>query len=160
MILTDTSISGFHKIIVRWTATDVFALCVDAGTILARLRAFTLVYVSAIAAGAIEFVALVTLAAEHAKDVFTVAENTQIAEHLALVDVYASLLVVFVRVHETHLALAAIGTWIIQTMPVLAKCAVLRALVYVLAAVAVASKAGVAYALREPILKSIRKFIF
>lgn len=136
-----------------WTATDVFALRVDAGAILARLRTLALVHVSAIAAGTIEFVTLVTLAAEHAEDIFTVTENAQVAEHLALVDVYARLFVVLIRVHETHLAFAAISTRIIQAVPVLAKCAVFRALVDVLAAVAVASKASVAHALQEQISK-------
>lgn len=97
----------------RWAATDVFALCVDAGTVLARLRALALVDVGAITAGTVQLVALVTLAAEHAEDVLTVAEDAQVAKHLALVDVYARLLVVLIRVHETHFALAAISAGIV-----------------------------------------------
>lgn len=132
-----------------WTPADVFALRVDAGTILAGLRTLALVYVGTVAAGTVELVALVALAAEHAEDVLTAAEDAEIAEHVTLIDVHTRLLVTFIRVHETHLTFTAISTWIIQAVPILTERAVLRALVDVLAAVAVASKTSVAYTLQE-----------
>lgn len=97
----------------RRASTDIFALRIDAGAVLARLWALALVYVGAVAAGAVQFIALVTLAAEHAEDVLAVAKHAQVAEHLALVDVDASLLVMLVRVHEAHLAFATISPRII-----------------------------------------------
>lgn len=54
----------------RWASADIFALCIDASAVLAGLRAFALVYVGAVAAGIVQFVALVALAAEHAEDIF------------------------------------------------------------------------------------------
>lgn len=110
---TDTGIPGFHQFMMRWAPTNVFALRVDTGAVLAGLRALALVHVGAVAAGTIELVALVALAAEHPEDVFAVTKDAEIAEHLALVDVYASLFVTFVWVHETHLALAAISARIV-----------------------------------------------
>lgn len=130
-----------------WTPADVFALRVDAGAILAGLRTLALVYIGAVAAGTVELVALVALAAEHAEDVLAAAEDAEIAEHVTLIDVHARLLVMFIRVHETHLTFTAISTWIIQAVPILAERAILCALVDVLAAVAVASKTSVAYTL-------------
>lgn len=127
----------------------VFALRVDAGTVLTGLRTFALVHVGAVAAGAVQLVALVAFAAEHAENVLAAAENAQVAEHLTFVDVYARLLVVFIRMHEAHLALASIRSWIIQAMSVLAEGVVLRTFVDVLAAVAVAPKASVAHALQK-----------
>lgn len=131
----------------RRAPADVFALRVNASAILARLRAFALVHVGAVAAGAVQLVALVALAAEHAEDVLAAAEDAQVAEHVALIDVHARLLAVFVGMHEAHFALAAISARIIQAMPVLAERVVFRALVDVFAAVAVAPKACVAHAL-------------
>jgi len=136
----------------RRASADVFALRVDAGTVLTRLRAFALVHVRAVAAGTVQFVALVAFAAEHAENVLAATENAQVAEHLAFVDVHTSLLVVLVRMHETHLALASICSWIIQAVSVLAERVVLRTFVYVFAAVAVAPKTGVAHALKSAIL--------
>lgn len=132
-----------------WTPADVFALRVDAGTILAGLRTLALIYVGTVAAGTVELVALVALAAEHAEDVLAAAEDAEIAEHVTLIDVHARLLITFIRVHETHLTFTAISTWVIQAVPILTERAVLRALIDVLAAVAVASKTSVAYTLQE-----------
>lgn len=132
----------------RWTPADVLALRVDAGAVLTGLRALAFVHVGAVAAGSVELVALVALAAEHTEDVLATTEDAEVAEHLALVDVHASLLVALVRVHEAHLALAAISTGVVQAVPIFAERTVLRALVDVLAAVAVASKASVAHALK------------
>lgn len=146
---TDASVSSFYQLVIRRTSALVFALRVDAGTVLARLWTVALVYIGAVATGAVQFVALVALAAEHAKDILAMAEDAQIAKHLALVDVDTRLLVALVRMHKTHLALAAISARIIQTVAVLAKRVVLRAFVGVLAVIAVASKAGVARTLRE-----------
>lgn len=53
----------------RRASADIFALYVDASAVLAGLRALTLVYVGAVAAGIVQFVALVALATEHAEDV-------------------------------------------------------------------------------------------
>lgn len=132
-----------------WTPADVFALRVDAGTILAGLRTLALIYVGTVAAGTVELVALVAFAAEHAEDVLAAAEDAEIAEHVTLIDVHARLLVTFIRVHETHLTFTAISTWVIQAVPILTERAVLRAFVDVLAVVAVASKTSVAYTLQE-----------
>jgi len=104
----------------RWTFADIFALRVDASAILAGLWALALVHVSAIATGTIQLVTLVALAAEHAEDVLAVAEHAQIAKHLAFVDIHASLLVMFIWMHETHFALAAISARIVQAMSVFA----------------------------------------
>lgn len=133
----------------RRTLADVSALRVDAGAILAGLRALAFVHVGAVAAGAVELVTVVALAAEHAEDVLAATEHAQITEHVALVYVDARLLVALVRMHEAHLALAAIRTGIIEAMTVLAERDVLRALVDVLAAVAVAAETGVAHALQQ-----------
>lgn len=132
----------------RWTPADVFALGVDAGAVLAGLRALAFVHVGAVATGTVELVALVALAAEHAEDVLAAAEDAEVAEHIALVDVNARLLVTLVRVHEAHFTFAAISARVVQAVPILAERAVLRALVDVLAAVAVATKPGVAHALQ------------
>lgn len=146
---TNAGIPGFHQFVMRWTPTDVFALRVDTDTVLAGLRTLAFVHVGAVTAGTVELVALVALAAEHAEDVLAVAKDAEITEHLALVDVYACLFVTFIRMHEAHFALAAISTRVIQAMSILAERAVLRAFVDVLAAVAIASKASVAHALRN-----------
>lgn len=146
---TDAGIPGFHQFVMRWASADVFALRIDAGAILAGLRALTLVYIGAVATGTIELVALVAFTAEHAKDVLTATKDAEIAEHLALVDVHASLLVMLVRVHEAHLAFAAISTRVIQAVTIFTERAVLCALIDVLAVVAVASKASIAHALQN-----------
>jgi len=146
---TNASIPGFHQFVMRWTPADIFALRVDADTVLAGLRTLAFVHVGAVTAGTVELVALVALAAKHAEDVLAVTKDAEITEHFALVDVYARLLVTFIRMHEAHFALAAISTRVIQAMSILAERAVLRAFVDVLAAVAIASKASVAHALRN-----------
>lgn len=134
---------------VRWTPADVFALGVDAGAVLAGLRTLAFVHVGAVAAGTVELVAFVALAAEHAEDVLAATEDAEIAEHIALVDVDARLLITLIRVHEAHFTFAAISARVVQAVSILAERAVLRAFVDVLAAVAVPTKASVAYALRE-----------
>lgn len=134
---------------VRWTPADIFALRVDAGAVLAGLRALAFIHVGAVAAGTVELVAFVALAAEHAEDVLAATKNAEITEHLALVDVNARLLVTLIRVYEAHFAFAAISARVVQAMPILAERAVLRTFVDVLAAVTIASKASVAYALQE-----------
>jgi len=72
----------------RWTLTDVVALGVDTVAILARLRILALVDIRAVATGLVQLESFVTNAAEHAVDVLALAENTQVAEHQTLVDVY------------------------------------------------------------------------
>lgn len=146
---TDAGIPGFYQFVMWWALADIFALRIDAGTVLAGLRALAFVYVSAVAAGTVELVALVALAAEHTEDVLAAAEDAEIAEHLTLVDIHARLLVMFIRMHEAHLTFAAISTRIVQTVPILAECTILRALIDVFATVAVASKTSVAYTLQE-----------
>lgn len=133
----------------RRAPADIFALGIDARAVLAGLRALAFVHVGAIAAGTVQLVTLVALAAEHAEDVLAATEHAQITEHFALVYVHARLLVVLVRMHETHLAFAPVSARIIQAVAVLAERIVLRALVDVLAVVAVASKTSVAHALYE-----------
>lgn len=132
-----------------WASADIFALRVDAGAILARLRALALIHVGAVAAGTIEFVALVALAAEHAENVLAVTKDAEIAEHVALIDVHACLFITLIRMHETHLTLATISARVVQTVSIFAERVVLCALVYVFAAVAVASKASIAHALQK-----------
>jgi len=148
-IPTNAGIPGFHQFVMRWTSADVFALRVDAGAILAGLWALTFVYISAVATGTIELVALVTFTTEHAKDVLAATKDTEITEHLTLVDVYASLLITLVRVHEAHLALATISTRIIQAVTIFTEGAILCALIDVLAVVAVASKTSITHALQN-----------
>jgi len=138
----------------RWASADVFALCVDADAVLTGLRTLTLVHVGAVAAGTIELVALVALTTEHAEDIFAVTKDAEIAEHLALVDVHASLFIMFIWMHEAHLALAAISAWVVQAVSILAECAVFRAFVDILAAVTVASKASITHALQEQFLQN------
>lgn len=76
MILpTNAGIPGFHQLMMRRASADIFALRVDTNAILAGLRALALVHVGAVAAGIVQFVALVAFAAEHAEDVFAAAEN-------------------------------------------------------------------------------------
>lgn len=144
----NAGIPSFHQFVVRWTLADVFALGVDAGAVLAGLRALAFVHVGAVAAGTVELVALVALAAEHAEDVLAATEDAEVAEHIALVDVDARLLIALIRVHETHFTFAAISARVVQAVPILAERAVLRAFVDVLAAVAIATKASVAHALK------------
>jgi len=134
------------------TLADIFALRVDASAILTGLWAFALVHIGAVATGTIQLVTFVALAAEHAEDILAMAEHAQITEHIALVDVYAGLLVMLVRMHEAHFALAAISARIVQAMSVLAERDVLRTLVDILAAVAVAPETGIAYALQKSLL--------
>lgn len=143
----NAGIPGFHELVMRWASADVFALCIDASTILAGLRALALVHVGAVAAGIVQFVALVAFAAEHAKDVFAAAVDAQIVKHIAFVNINARLLATLVRMHEAHFALASIRARIIQAVSVFAKRTVLRALVDVLAGVTITAKTGVAHAL-------------
>lgn len=145
----NAGIPSFHQFVVRWTPADIFALRVDAGAVLAGLRALAFIHVGAVAAGTVELVAFVALAAEHAEDVLAATKNAEITEHLALVDVNARLLVTLIRVYEAHFAFAAISARVVQAMPILAERAVLRTFVDVLAAVTIASKASVAYALER-----------
>lgn len=149
MILpTNAGIPGFHELVMRGASADVFALRVDASAILAGLRALALVHVGAVAAGIVQFVALVAFAAEHAKDVFAAAVDAQIVKHIAFVNIHARLLATLVRMHEAHFALASIRARIIQAVSVFAKRTVLRALIDVLAVVTVAAKTGIAHALQ------------
>lgn len=137
----------------RGTPADIFALRVDTSAILTGLWTLAFVYVGAIAAGAIQFVAFVAFAAEHTENVLAASEYAQITKHLAFVNVHARLLVALIRMHKTHLALAAISTRIVQTMPIFTQCDILRALVDVLATVAIASEAGIAHTLQKsPVL--------
>ena len=66
---------------------------------------------------------------------------------MTLVDIDTRLLVAFVRVHESHFALAAERAGIIETLAVLAKCWVVGAFVNVLADVTVSAETRVANAL-------------
>lgn len=146
--LTDASVPGLHQLVIRRTLADVLALSVYASTILAGLRVLALVDVGAVSAGAVELVAFVALAAEHPEGVLAAAEDAQVAEQLALVYVYAGLLVVLGRVYEAYLALAAEGAGIVEAVAIFAEGVVVRAFVDVSAGVAVAAEAGVADALQ------------
>lgn len=147
--LTYASVSLINKFVIRRTLAAVLSLCIHTCAVLARLRIFALVDVGAIATGRVEFVAVVAFAAKHAEDVLALAVDAEVAEHLALVDVDAGLLVVVHR-HETHLALAAKRARVVQAMAVFTETRVVGTLVDVLAGVAVAAKSRIANALKDP----------
>lgn len=130
----------------RWTLTHVTALRIDAIAVLTRLRILAFVDIRAVASRFVQLESLVADAAEHAVNILAFTKDAQIAEHLTLVDVDARLLVAFVRVHESHFALAAERARIIEALTVLAKCRVVGAFVNVLADVTVAAETRVANA--------------
>ena len=101
------------------TLADVTALRIDAISVLACLWIIAFIYICAIATGFVQLEALVTDASEHSVDIFTFTEDAQVAKHLAFVDIDARLLVALIRVHETHFALAAERSWIVEALPVL-----------------------------------------
>ena len=131
----------------RWTLTHVTALRIDAIAVLTRLRILAFVNIRAVASRFVQLESLVADAAEHAVNILAFTKDAQIAKHLTLVDVDARLLVAFVRVHESHFALAAERARIIEALTVLAKCRVVGAFVNVLADVTVAAETRVANAL-------------
>jgi len=131
----------------RRTLTHVTALRIDAIAVLTRLRILAFVNIRAVTPRFVQLESLVADAAEHAVNILAFTKDAQIAKHLTLVDVDARLLVAFVRVHESHFALAAERARIIEALTVLAKCRVVGAFVNVLADVTVATETRVANAL-------------
>lgn len=146
-ILTDASISGVDEFVVGWTFADVGALLVNTSTKLADIRLITLVNVRAVTASVVQMVAVIADTSEHAKYIFALAVHAEVAKHVALVDIDACLLVVNVRVHETHLAIALEGAWEVETLPIFTERGILRAFVDVFAEVAISPESSVTDAL-------------
>lgn len=94
-------------------------------------------------------VSFIALAPEHAEEVDALAEDAEVVEHVALVDVDARLLVAHFGVHEPHVALAPERAWIVEALAVLAQVRVVWALVYVLTREAVPPKPLVTHALKQ-----------
>lgn len=174
-LLTNAAVFWWNQFVMWWTLADVAALRVDTIAILTRLRILTFVDVGTVATRFVQLESFVANAAEHAVDVLALAENAEVTEHQTLVDVCndhqryeskwwsinwnddddgwmrtdAGLLVAFVGVHESHFALTAERSWVIQTLPVIAESRVVRALIDVLANGAVAAETGIAHALKS-----------
>lgn len=129
------------------TSADVFALGIDARTILTGLRTLAFVHVCTIAAGTVQFITVLAFTAKHTEDILATSIDAQITEHLAFIYIDTRLFVTLVRMHKTHLALTTISTRIIQAMSVFAECIILRTLVDVLTRVAVTAETGIAHAL-------------
>lgn len=137
--------------IVGRTFTNELALSVDALSIQARLRTFTLVYVGTIASRIVKLISFIALASKHAKNIFAASEYTQVVEHLTFIYVNTRGLAVIVGMHESHFALAAKGARVVEAVAVLAQTLLVQALVHVLARVAVALEAAVAHTLERSV---------
>lgn len=70
------------------TLANIAALIIDTISVLARLRVLALVDIGTISARLIQCEALIANATEHAVNILAFSKNTEIAEHLALVDIY------------------------------------------------------------------------
>lgn len=62
---------------------------------------------------------------------------------------HARLLVAFLRLHKAHLTLAPKGTWIIDTLAVLAQARIVGTLVDVVASITITFKAGITLASKK-----------
>ena len=84
---TNASVLRWNEFVVWRALADVTALRVDTVAVLAGLGIFTFVDVGTVAAGLVQCESLVADATEHAVNVFTLAEDAQVAEHLTLVNI-------------------------------------------------------------------------
>lgn len=98
---------------------------------------------------AVQLISFVTLATKHAEYVLAPTEYAQIAKHFTFVYIHAHLLVVLVRMHETHFTFASKRSRIIEAVSIFAKCIVIGAFVNVFAGVTIASKSSIADALEQ-----------
>lgn len=117
---------------VVWRAlAHIGAEIVDAGTMLARLRTAALVNVCAVASSFVQLISGVTVATEHAENVFALAVHADVREHTALVDIHTAPHVI--RLGKSHVTFAPIGASIIDALAILTDGCRLQTFVNVLA---------------------------
>lgn len=135
----------------RWTLTDVVPLLVDARAVLTHIGILTFVDVCAVTTSLVQMISLITDATEHAKYVLTLAVNTQVTEHVTLINVYTGLFVVRVRMHETHLTVTLEGPWVIEALAILTQGWVLCTLINILTEETISTETSITHTLERSI---------